>query len=262
MVWESKFAKVPIIPGRIFTRRTNFAAFTVSCLHSFSFISYDFFLPLYSQVILGMTPLISGMTLFALLVPLSTMPMAGAFVIRKTGNYVYVCYVGAALMTLGSGLFISFQTQREWAKIIAFQVIAGLGAGLLFQSPMIALQSFLRQRDMAAAMSAYGFLRNLSTSVSVVIGSVLIQHSLAGGSLTSLHGAKDEHGVSATTSKEDYMKGLRTMWAFYTATSGLMLVSTFFIQQKNTASKSQEVDAAVVPEDVNKRYVDLEKSIS
>lgn len=239
-VWESRFATIPIIPGRIFTKRTNLAAFAVSCLHSFSFISFDFFLPLYSQVILGLTPLLSGITLFALIVPLSVMPMAGAFVIRKTGNYVYVCYVGAALMTLGTGLFISFQTHREWAKIITFQVIAGLGAGLLFQSPMIALQSFLHQRDIAAAMSAYAFLRSLCTSVSVVIGSVLIQRSLHGGSLTSLHGAADGNNATNNTSETDYMTGLHNMWTFYTCICGLMLVCTVFIKQKRKPAKTEE----------------------
>lgn len=244
MVWEARFASKPIIPGRIFSKSTNMAAFVLSCLHSFVFISYDFFLPLYSQVILGLSPLLSGVTLFALIVPLSCMPMVGALVIRKTGNYVYICYLGAALMALGNGLFISFETERDWAKIIIFQIITGLGAGLLFQSPMIALQSFLRQSDIAAAMSAYNFLRNLCTSISVVIGSVLIQHSLPGGSsLTSLHTTHDTKSggeVEESVSKQQYLTGLRNMWTFYTAMCGLMLVSAFFIKQKRPEQKTEE----------------------
>ncbi|GAC94361.1 hypothetical protein PHSY_001932 [Pseudozyma hubeiensis SY62] len=258
MVWEARFAAKPIIPGRIFSKSTNMAAFVLSCTHSFVFISYDFFLPLYSQVILGLTPLISGVTLFALIVPLSCMPMAGAMVIRKTGNYTYICYVGAALMTLGSGLFISFKTEREWAKIIAFQVVTGLGAGLLFQSPMIALQSHLHQRDIAAAMSAYNFLRNLCTSISVVIGSVLIQHSLPkGSSITSLHATSSE---SAT--KQQYMTGLRNMWTFYTALCGLMIVACAFIKQKRTAPKSEEEASTASKEDVDDKVVEKQDTNS
>lgn len=229
MVWEARFAAKPIIPGRIFSKSTNMAAFVLACLHAFTVISYDFFLPLYSQIILGLTPLISGVTLFALVLPMSFMPIVGAFVIRRTGNYVYPCYVGAIFMTLGSGLFISFKTEREWAKVISFQIIAGFGAGLLFQSPMIALQNFLHQSDMAAAMSAFSFLRSLCTSISVVIGSVLIQHSLDGGSITSLHGNGE---AAQDTSEHAYMTGLRNMWTFYCAVCGLMLASTAFIKQK------------------------------
>jgi preprotein translocase subunit SecG len=102
-------------------------------------------------------------------------------------------------------------------------------------------------------MSAYSFLRNLCTSVSVVIGSVLIQHSLAGGSLTSLHGAQDEHGKSVDTSEKDYMKGLRTMWTFYTAMCGLMLVSAFFIKQKRTTPKTEEAGENGVTENFSSK---------
>lgn len=254
MLWESRFAKSPIIPGRIFHKVTNVASFILACLHSFTFISYDFFLPLYFQIILGFSPLISGVILFALIIPLSTMPMVGGFVIRKTGNYVYLVYLGAALMTLGSGLFISFRDRIEWAKLIISMVITGLGAGMLFQSPMIALQSFLHQKDIAAAMSAYSFLRSLCTSVSIVIGTVLIQRSLSGGSLTSLHGSHGG-GEDAETSTSDYMEGLRTMWAFYTATSGLMLVAAVFIKQKpvkKTAAESPAEDAPQAEPEVGK----------
>lgn len=234
-VWEAKFAANPIIPFRIFDKATNIAAFTLACIHAFSFISYDFFLPLYFQVILGSTPLISGVTLFALIVPMSLMPVVGGLIIRKTGNYIITIYVGSALMTLGSGLFISFGTEREWAKIITFQMIAGIGAGLLFQSPMIALQNFLHQKDIAAAMSAYAFLRSLFTSISIVIGTVLIQRSLSTGSLTSLHGGG--HSDADGTAEEDYMDGLHTMWAFYTAATGLMVISSVFIKQKGLSRK-------------------------
>ncbi|KAH6693758.1 major facilitator superfamily domain-containing protein [Plectosphaerella plurivora] len=234
-VWEAKFASNPVIPFRIFNKSTNIAAFALSCIHSFSFISYDFFLPLYFQVILGFTPLISGVTLFALIVPMSVMPMVGGLIIRKTGNYIVTIYVGTVMMTLGSGLFISFGTECELAKIITFQMIAGVGAGLLFQSPMIALQNFLHQKDIAAAMSAYAFLRSLFTSISIVIGTVLIQRSLTSGSLTSLHGAGDSD--TNGTAEADYMDGLHTMWAFYTGATGLMVIASIFIKQKTLSRK-------------------------
>lgn len=252
MVWEARFAAKPVIPGRIFSKATNMAAFVLACLHSLCFISFDFFLPLYSQVILGLSPLISGVTLFALIVPLSCMPVVGSIFIRKTGNYVILCYVGATLMTLGSGLFISFKTEREWAKIITFQVITGIGAGLLFQTPLIALQNYLHQADMAAAMSAYNFLRNLCTSISVVIGSVLIQHSLpAGSSITSLHSTQKTsagHETVEIVSKKQYMNGLRNMWIFYTAICGIMLAACVFIKQKRKVDKSEEASVESEPE--------------
>ncbi|KAF5011426.1 hypothetical protein FDECE_2446, partial [Fusarium decemcellulare] len=188
MVWEAKFAKMPIIPFRIFRSSTNIASFTVACLHSFIFISYDFFLPLYFQVILGFKPIISGVTLFALILPMSFVTLLGGFIIRKTGDFRTIIIIGTMVMTLGTGLFISLGLSIHWPKVIIFQVLAGMGAGVLFQSPMIALQSHVRQKDLTATMSAYSFLRSLCTSISIVIGTVLIQRAVGGGNLTSVSG--------------------------------------------------------------------------
>ena len=237
MVWEAKVAKNPIIPIRIFQSRTNIAAFAVANLHSFIFISYDYFLPLYFQVILGFSPIISGVTLFALIIPMSISTGLGGVFVRKTGNYKILILIGAALMTLGTGLFISLGQRKEWPKLIIFQILAGLGCGVLFQNPMIALQTHVRQRDMAAAMSAYTFMRGLFVSISIVVGTVLIQRTVRGGELTHVSEDKEQ----GETDKQGYISGLRIMWAFYTALCGLMVVSAVFIlpKPKKTEASSE-----------------------
>ncbi|KAK1955841.1 major facilitator superfamily transporter [Colletotrichum sublineola] len=231
--WEARFASNPVIPFRIFKKASNIASFTVACLHSFVFISYDYFLPLYFQVVLGFRPIIAGVTIFALLIPLTMMTMLGGLFTRRTGNYLLPIFFGAAMMTLGNGLFISFQASPQWAKIIVFQMITGFGAGVLFQSPMISIQTHTHQRDMAAAMSAFSFLRSLFTSMSIVIGTVLLQHNLGGGGLTggTLHSG-DQASTVTPVDKEKYISALHIMWAFFTAVSGCMLFTAVFIKQK------------------------------
>jgi hypothetical protein len=46
-------------------------------------------------------------------------------------------------MTLGFGLFIDFDVNSSWAKIIVYQIVAGIGVGPNFQAPLIALQSLV-----------------------------------------------------------------------------------------------------------------------
>ncbi|KAJ5722768.1 Efflux pump dotC [Penicillium malachiteum] len=84
LFWEGKFAKRPLIPLRIFQQRTCLASFVVGCLHAFVFTSFDFFLPLYYQVVLGFNPLISGVTMLAMVLPMSVPTMSGGFFIRCT----------------------------------------------------------------------------------------------------------------------------------------------------------------------------------
>ncbi|KAK1722739.1 major facilitator superfamily transporter [Colletotrichum acutatum] len=243
VVWEARFAKNPVIPFRIFQKVTNIASFTLACIHSFVFISYDYFLPLYFQVVLGFKPIIAGITLFPLLIPLTFMTMLGGLFTRKTGNYIIPIFFGSTLMTLGNGLFISFGINTEWAKIAVFQMITGFGAGLLFQSPMISIQTHTKQKDMAAAMSAFSFVRSLFSSMSIVIGTVLLQHNLGGGELTAGKlGSEDGNDGTLGASKTSYMSALRVMWAFFTGVSGCMLLAAIFIKPK--PKKSSQSDAS------------------
>ncbi|KAI1344439.1 major facilitator superfamily domain-containing protein [Xylariaceae sp. FL0016] len=224
--WEARYAKNPLIPTRIFRKTTNIASFATTCLHSFIFITYDYFLPLYFQVCLGFTPIISGVTLFALVIPLSIVTFGTGIVVRKTGNYLPSIWVGTSVMTLGTGLFISLGPTTNWAKIIMFLIIAGVGAGPLFQAPMIALQSHVDPKDVAMATSAMSFSRNLFTSTSIVIGSVLLQKTLGGEALTTSSAGSED-------SSARYASALRIMWIFYTAMSGLLILVSLLIKRKD-----------------------------
>ena len=62
-------------------------------------------------------------------------------------------------MCLGYGLFIDFDASSSWAKLVIFQIVAGLGIGPLFQAPIIALQAHINPRDIGTATATLGFTR-------------------------------------------------------------------------------------------------------
>jgi hypothetical protein len=79
---------------------------------------------------------------------------------------------------LGFGLFIDFDPYPNFVKIILYQIVAGIGIGPNFQSPLIALQTTVEPRDIASAMSTFGFIRQMATSISVVIGDVVFNNEM------------------------------------------------------------------------------------
>lgn len=138
-------------------------------------------------------------------------------------------------MTLGFGLFIDLEDKADWPKIIIFQIIAGLGVGPLFQAPLIALQNFVQPRDIASATATFAFIRNIATSVSVVIGSVVFQNEmnkkastlvaalgpqlageLSGGSAGASVGiVKALPSAQRAVARRAFQQSLRTMWMMY-----------------------------------------------
>ncbi|KAK4451395.1 putative transporter [Podospora aff. communis PSN243] len=257
---EWKFAKYPIIPIQLFGVRSNLASLFTSALQGFVFISGSYFLPLYFQSVLGASPLQSGLYILPYAASSSLLSAISGVVIKKTGKYLPPIISGMFVMTLGYGLFIDLEPTANWPKIILYQLIAGSGVGPNFQGPLIALQTLVGPRDMASATATYGFIRQLFTSVSIVIGSVVFQNGmqaqyprlvseLGPETANRLSGANAASSVGFVTKLPDaqrkiaqqaYFDSLRTMYIMYTAFSFVGLIVSCFIGSQKLSKDHQE----------------------
>lgn len=209
---EWKFARYPVMPLRLFKHVSNVAALGVCFCHGFVFIAASYYLPLYFQAVLGATPLLSGVYLLPFALSLSLTSASTGIFIKKTGKYLPPIYFGLTVLTLGFGLFINLPRNPTWSKIIIYQIIAGIGVGPNFQSPLIALQTLVQRSDIATATATFGFTRNLSTSISVVVGSVVFQNEMQkrGAELVSALGSSiaSELGGGSAGASVDIVKAL------------------------------------------------------
>ncbi|KAH0369703.1 putative major facilitator superfamily transporter, partial [Aureobasidium melanogenum] len=281
---EWKFAKSPVMPLRIFQNRSNIAVLGVCAIHGMVFISASYYLPLYFQAARGATPLLSGVYILPQALSLSFASMATGIFIRKTGQYLPAIWFGMTFLVLGFGLFIDFTANSSWAKLIIFQIIAGIGIGPNFQAPLIALQTGVQPRDIATATATFGFVRQIFTSISVVIGQTVYQNQMNSktASLVAALGPKVADqltggGAGANTQLIDslprgqkqvaqtaFAQSLHPMWIMYTCFAALGLVVSLFIKKKELSKKHTEtktgLDAqranaeAQAQEDAEKKY--------
>ena len=269
---EWKFARYPCIPPSLFKRRSSVACFAVCFVHGFVFISGTYFLPLYFQAVLGANPILSGVYLFPFVITLSLMSVVVGIFIKKTGQYLPPIYLGVTFMAIGFGLYIDLPNGREWGRIFPFEVVAGIGVGPLFQAPLIALQTAIPGRDIATATATFGFVRQLATAVSVVVGGVVFQNeimkrkgtlqsALSPGTAQQIGGG----GAGAATgivkalpeparhiARGVYVDSLRTMWIFYCAFSALGLIAAALIGRK-VLTKTHEVQKTGLVEEEKHR---------
>jgi len=274
---EWKLARYPVMPLRLFKNPSNIASLAVCFCHGYVFIAGSYYLPLYFQAVLGATPLLSGVYLLPFALSLSFMSAAIGIWIKKTGQYLPAIWLGMFVLTLGMGLFIDFNSQRQWAKVIIFQIITGIGVGPNFQSPLLALQTGVVQRDIAAATATFGFVRNLSTSISVVIGGVVFQNEmqkrypslvqslgletanmLSGGSAGASVGiVKSLPAAQRAIARDAFAGSLRIMWIMYVAFSALGLAVSLGVGSKKL-SKEHEVTKTGLAEEEKKRLENKE----
>ncbi|ORY09464.1 major facilitator superfamily-domain-containing protein [Clohesyomyces aquaticus] len=256
---ESRFAPNPLMPLSLFSKRSNLAALGVCFLHAFVFISGSYFLPLYFQAVLGATPILSGVYLLPTALSLSFLSAFTGIFIRKTGQYLPPIWGGLVFMTVGFGLFIDLGPNSSWAKIIIYQIVAGIGVGPNFQSPLIALQSLVPKRDIATATATFGFVRNLGSAISIVVGSVVFQNrmiakqlqlraSLGPQTASAFGGGSAGANVGIIASlpaaqkavaRKAFSDSLSTMWIMYVVFAAFGLGVSFLIT-KNVLGKEHE----------------------
>ncbi|KAM3492266.1 hypothetical protein MY3957_004454 [Beauveria namnaoensis] len=256
LVYESRVAKFPVIPMRLFNTTTSIATYVTSSLHAFTFISGSYYMPLYFQSVLGANSLLSGVYLLPFVSVMSLMSAFIGFFINKTGKYKIVITSGLACSTLGFGLFTYLGDRPHWDRIVLFQMIAGLGIGPNFQAPLIALQANVAPGDIGAATSSLQFVRQLCTATSVAVGGVVIANRMQAqqGHLTAVLGADVARLFAGTdaasnvnrikelpvddrqTVKTAYWNSIQIMFAVFTCSCFLGFLASFLIKQ-NTLSK-------------------------
>lgn len=162
--------------------------------------------------------------------------------------------IGIVLMTLGVGLYIDLSPSTSLGAIVAFQIIFGTGAGMLFEPPLIAIQAAVSQDDTATATSSLMFSRNLALGLSIVIGGVVFQNGMNRGAaslsaaglpanvtmlLTGEEAAANVALVETLTNphwktaiKATFAASLRDMWIVYASVSACGIVASWWTVHK------------------------------
>jgi hypothetical protein len=257
---EMRMARYPIVPLKLFRSVPNVAAFGVSAAHAFVFISGSYYLPLYFQGVLAVSSLRSGIYLLPFIVPLSAVSAVVGLVIKKTGNYKIPMVSGMGVMAIGFGLFVDLEATENWTKIILFQLIAGIGVGPNFQSPLIALQTSVEPRDMASVTSTFAFIRQMAGAVSLVVGGAVfnnlmqkqygelqiklgtdLANQLSGqNAAASVALVDDLDGDRGTIAREAYYRAMRAMYILYAVVAVLGFGVSLFTRQTKLSEEHKE----------------------
>jgi len=275
---EWKIALYPLIPLRLFGSISNVASLLACFIHGMTFICGAYFLPLYFQSVLGASALLSGVWLMPLVLSLSFASATTGIYIKKTGRYLDPIIFGFLIATLGFGLFIDLPKTRTWSKIIIFQLVAGLGVGPNFQAPLLALQNGVARRDIATATATFGFVRNLATSIGVVIGGVIFQNGIQrqeetlrarlGNSANLLLGGKAGANVFLIDrlpvalrliAREVLSIALRDIWILAVSLSAVGCFVCIFIRKTTMSREHQAVKTGLEAEEQHRKTVQEER---
>ncbi|RDX56815.1 MFS amino acid permease [Lentinus brumalis] len=235
----------PIIPPRLFKTRTTGLILISTFLHALAFFSGTYYLPVYFQV-LGSSATNAGVRMLPFSLVGAAMSIVSGQIISRTGSWRPVMWVAWAIMTLGYGLMITLDDTSNNAERILYPLVAALGMGCLFQTPLIGLQAAMPLKDMATSTAAFVLIRSIGGTVGISVGQVIISSELR-RRVANIPNVNIDTSPSALTQAvrqipklsdvaervaltHAYTRSIATIWLVMTPILGVGFISVLFLR--------------------------------
>lgn len=140
-----------MVPPRLISDRTNLVMSLVSFVLAGGYFAVIYYIPVYFQSLHGASPTMSGVRNLPLIIAVTASTIASGAFVSATGRYQPMLIGGGVVATVGAGLLYTLELDSPAGAWIGYQVVAGLGWGASFQTPMIAVQGSVSTKDLASA---------------------------------------------------------------------------------------------------------------
>jgi EmrB/QacA subfamily drug resistance transporter len=172
-------ARHPIIPLDLFSTRTlaatNIAAFMVAS----SMFAAVIFIPLYFQVVQGISATASGYSMWPLLLGLIGTSVGAGFYLSRTGRYKVLLLVGLAVLMAGSFLLTHLSPTTSTATLWLWLALTGLGIGPSMALFTVVIQNAAPRERLGTATSTLTFLRQVGGVVGLAVAGTVFSQSLS-----------------------------------------------------------------------------------
>lgn len=261
------------LPPRLFRNRNVACALGFAFVFGAGFFTILFYLAIYFQSVKGSSATHAGIQLLPLLISTVLSSMLTGGLITAIGVYVPVILFCMVLFAVGSGLITTFSLTTSFSAWFGYQVLAGLGIGVGFQSGVIVVQTVLPLSDVPVATACVNFFQTFGGALLISVAQTLFQNGLLSGIEKNApqlpaqrflqSGATQIREILAELHQEDaldavlqaYIDGLRHC---YWITTACAIAAFFFacglqwksIKKGHGQEKGKESDAEAVSEEV------------
>ncbi|KXS18130.1 MFS general substrate transporter [Gonapodya prolifera JEL478] len=173
VVWESRYAKEPVIPMGLFTASNARYAFITTFSIGVNMFGMSYFLPLYLQVVKSYSATQSGLVSLPASLVVSFVIMAAGFATSRTGKYLPFVWIGSIINVALTSLFLLFNETTSLGELIGVSIAQGFGMALVMQNIVLTSQTAVPDRLIGPVSSVAIFLRTIGGTVGLaVLGTV------------------------------------------------------------------------------------------
>ncbi len=167
-----------ILPLSLFGNRTFAVSCGVAFIVGFSLFGSITYLPIYLQVVKGITPTASGLQLMPMMVGMFTTSIVSGRMISRWGRYKIFPVIGTALMTFGLAMLSRLDVD-SWLYQTAFDsLFVGMGMGMIMQVLTMAVQNNVDYQQLGVATAGTSLFRAIGGAFGVAVFGAIFSNGL------------------------------------------------------------------------------------
>ena len=192
-------AAEPVLPLRLFRDPVFRISSAIGFAAGFAMFGAISYLPLFLQVVHGVSPTLSGVYLLPLVGGLLLTSVGSGQLIARTGRYKVYPIVGTAVLAVALYLLSRLDEHTPNALMYTYFFVLGFSLGLIIQVLVIAVQNSADYADLGAATSAATFFRTIGGVLGVSIFGAIFSNRLASELASALRGVTLPSGLSGAS---------------------------------------------------------------
>ncbi len=173
LAFVERRAAEPILPPALFRNRVFVVTSAVAMVVGFALFGALTYLPLFQQIVRGLSPTASGLQLLPVMGGLLVSSIVSGQIITRTGRYKAWPIAGTAVATLGMWLLSSLDESTSSGVAALHMLVLGLGLGMVMQVLVLAVQNAVPYEMLGVATSGSTLFRSIGGSLgTAVLGAV------------------------------------------------------------------------------------------
>jgi EmrB/QacA subfamily drug resistance transporter len=172
-------APEPILAPELFSNAVFRVTSAISLVVGFALFGSLTFLPLFQQVVRGLSPTESGLQLVPLMVGVLGASISSGQIVARTGRYRVFPIVGTAVAAVGLLLLSRLDAQTTGVESALYMFVLGAGLGLVMQVLILAIQNAVPYAQLGVATSAATLFRSIGGSLGTALLGAIFANRLA-----------------------------------------------------------------------------------
>ncbi|MFE1837806.1 MDR family MFS transporter [Streptomyces sviceus] len=162
-------AAEPVLPLKLFRIRTFALSSAISFVIGFAMFGAMTYLPTFLQVVMGVSPTMSGVHMLPMVLGLLLTSTLSGQVVSRSGRWKIFPVLGTAVTAAGLLLLHRLTESSGNLEMSLYFFVFGFGLGLVMQVLVLIVQNAVSYEDLGVATSGVTFFRSIGSAFGVAV---------------------------------------------------------------------------------------------